>query len=150
MRVVVVQTRLELLSEGTRVQNFWSEAQSNGLFLLSLLALAYLFASLMVRYIPAEAIAGVVGGKGLQLLIISAFIGAPAYLNGYAAPAIVSGLMEQGMVAGAALTFMIAGGVTSIPAMTTVLPWSKSQSLPPTLALGLVSRSCQVCCITPT
>lgn len=96
-------------SKGIRVQNFWSEAQSNGLFLLRWLALAYPFASLMVRYIPAEAIAGVVGGKGLQLFNISAFIGAPAYLNGYAAQAIVSGLMKQGMVAGAALTFMIAG-----------------------------------------
>ena len=124
-------------SEGTRVQTFWSEAQSNGLFLLKWLALAYLFESLMVRYIPAEAIAGVVGGTGLQPLIISAFVGAPAYLNGYAAPAIVSGLMEQGMVAGAALTFMIAGGVTSIPAMTAVFALVKKSVFTAYICLGI-------------
>lgn len=103
-----------------RLQTFWSEVRSNGLFLLKWLSLAYLFESLMLQYVPAEAIAGIVGGTGLQPIVISAFVGAPAYLNGYAAPAIVSGLMGQGMTAGAAMTFMVAGGVTSIPAMTAV------------------------------
>jgi len=123
--------------EGARIQTFWSEIQSNGLFLLKWLALAYLFESLMIRYIPAETIAGVVGGTGIQPIIISAFVGAPAYLNGYAAPAIVSGLMEQGMIAGAALTFMIAGGVTSIPAMTAVFALVKKPVFAAYIGLGI-------------
>ena len=107
-------------TDNERLQTFRSEVQSNGFFLLKWLSLAYLLESLMLQYVPAEAIAGIVGGTGLQPIVISAFVGAPAYLNGYAAPAIVSGLMEQGMTAGAAMTFMVAGGVTSIPAMTAV------------------------------
>lgn len=101
---------------------FVSEARSNGLFLLKWLTLAYLVESLMVHYVPAEQIAAVVGGDGLMPIIISAFVGVPAYLNSYAAPALVNGLMTQGMSAGAAMTFMIAGAVSSIPAMTAV--WS--------------------------
>lgn len=124
-------------SEGARVQTFWSEVKLNGLFLLKWLALAYLFESLMIRYISAETIASFVGGTGIQPIVISAFVGAPAYLNGYAAPAIVSGLMEQGMVGGAALAFMIAGGVTSIPAMTAVFALVRKPVFAAYIGLGI-------------
>lgn len=123
--------------DSARMNTFWSEVRSNGFFLLKWLSLAYLFESLMIHYIPAEAIAGLVGGTGLQPIIISAFVGAPAYLNGYAAPAIVSGLMEQGMAAGAAMTFMVAGGVTSIPAMTAVFALVKRPVFITYIGLGI-------------
>ena len=55
-------------------------------------------------------------------VVIGALVGAPAYLNSYAAPALVAGLMEQGMSAGAAMAFMVAGAVSSVPAMAAV--WS--------------------------
>jgi len=123
--------------DNQRVSTFWHEVTTNGLFLLKWLALAYLFESLMLRYIPAETIAGVVGGDGLQPVIISAFVGAPAYLNGYAAPAIVSGLMEEGMTSGAAMSFMVAGGVTSIPAMTAVFALVKRTVFVTYVGLGV-------------
>jgi len=124
-------------TESERLKTFWAEVRSNGLFLLKWLTLAYLLESLMIRYIPAETIAGLVGGTGIQPIIISAFVGAPAYLNGYAAPAIVSGLMEQGMAAGAGMTFMIAGGVTSIPAMTAVFALVKKPVFATYIGLGI-------------
>lgn len=120
-----------------RVRTFWLQVAENGLFLLKWLTLAYLFESLMIRYIPAEAIASVVGGTGVLPIVISAFVGAPAYLNGYAAPAIVSGLIEQGMTPGAAMTFMVAGGVTSIPAMTAVFALVKRPVFVTYLGLGI-------------
>ncbi|MGJ8624135.1 MAG: permease [Yoonia sp.] len=120
-----------------RLQTFWSEVRNNGFFLLKWLSLAYLFESLMLQYVPAEAIAGIVGGTGLQPILVSAFVGAPAYLNGYAAPAIVSGLIEQGMTAGAAMTFMVAGGVTSIPAMTAVFALVRRPVFAAYLGLGI-------------
>ena len=86
------------------------------------LALAYLIEGLLVTYVPAEMIAGVVGGDGLGPVVMGALVGAPAYLNGYAAPALVAGLMEQGMSPGAAMAFMVAGSVSCIPAMVAV--WS--------------------------
>lgn len=124
-------------SETQRLQTFGSEVRSNGLFLLKWLSLAYVFESLMLEYIPAEAIAGIVGGSGLQPIIISAFVGAPAYLNGYAAPAIVSSLIDQGMTQGAAMTFMVAGGVTSIPAMTAVFALVRRPVFVAYLGLGM-------------
>ena len=84
------------------------------------LALAYLIESLMLVYMPAEAVARTLGGDGLTPILLSALVGAPAYLNSYAAPPLVAGLMEQGMGAGPAMAFMIAGGVSCIPAMTAV------------------------------
>ena len=99
---------------------FAGEAKDNALFLLKWLTLAYLLESLMLAWLPAEAIAGAVGGDGLLPIIIAALVGAPAYLNGYAAPALVAGLIEQGMSNGAGMAFMVAGAVSCIPAMTAV------------------------------
>ena len=94
----------------------------NAVFLLKWLALAYLLEALLVTYVPAQAIGALVGGEGFLPIVIGAVVGAPAYLNGYAAPALVAGLMEQGMSAGAAMSFMVAGAVSCIPAMAAV--WS--------------------------
>ena len=74
----------------------------------------------MLAWLPAEAIAGAVGGEGLLPIVTAALVGAPAYLNGYAAPALVAGLIEQGMTGGAGMAFMVAGAVSCIPAMTAV------------------------------
>lgn len=99
---------------------FADETKANALFLLKWLTLAYLLESLMLAWLPAEAIAGAVGGEGLVPIVIAALVGAPAYLNGYAAPALVAGLIEQGMSNGAGMAFMVAGAVSCIPAMTAV------------------------------
>ncbi len=103
-----------------RRQVFWQAAASNALFLLKWLWLAYLLESVMISYVPAETIAGVVGGSGIGAVVIGALAGIPAYLNGYAAPPLVSGLLAQGMSPGAAMSFMVAGAMTCIPAMAAV------------------------------
>ncbi len=116
--------------EGKPLWRFWSEqkrrdtfratAIENAVFLLKWLALAYVFEALMLNYIPAEAVANVLGGGGLMPIILAAFVGAPAYLNGYAAVPLVEALLTQGMSQGAAMSFMIAGGVSCIPAAIAV------------------------------
>ena len=95
--------------EPVRAATFRSETLQNARFLVKWLAFAYLIQALLVTYVPAALITGLVGGPGPGPIVIGALVGAPAYLNGYAAPALVAGLMEQGMSAGAALSFMIAG-----------------------------------------
>lgn len=116
--------------EGAPVWKFWHQperremfvgtARTNAVFLLKWLALAYVLEVLMVRHVPADAIASVLGGDGVMPVLLGALVGAPAYLNGYAAVPLVSGLMEQGMSQGAAMSFMIAGGVSCIPAAVAV------------------------------
>ena len=105
-----------------RRATFGSELVSNGMFLIKWLALAYVLEALLVTYVPAEMIAGLVGGEGVVPIGIAALVGMPAYLNSYVAPPLLAGLMEQGMSNGAAMSFMIAGAVSSIPAMAAV--WS--------------------------
>ncbi len=118
--------------EGKPVWRFWTEEprrsafgeelRANALFLIKWLAFAYVLEALLVTYVPAELIAGLVGGEGVGTVAIAAAVGMPAYLNSYVAPPMLAGLMEQGMSAGAAMAFMVAGAVSSVPAMAAV--WS--------------------------
>ncbi len=124
--------------EAPRRELFVQETLTNGFFLLKWLFLAYLLESLMIRYIPAEAIAGVVGGDGIGPIVLAALVGAPAYLNSYAAPPLVAGLMEQGMSPGAAMAFVIAGGVSCIPAMTAVFALVKRPVFVAYVGLGFL------------
>jgi len=103
-----------------RIQIFKKAVKDNAFFLIKWLAFAYFLEGLMITYVPADLIKGLVGGDGITPVIISAFIGAPAYLNSYVAPPLVAGLMNQGMSVGAAMAFMVAGAVSSIPAMAAV------------------------------
>ncbi|WP_338549299.1 permease [Roseovarius phycicola] len=116
--------------EGKPLWAFWVESPrnevfrrnllENGIFLLKWLTLAYVFEALMLRYVPAEWIATALGGDGIGTIVLGALVGAPAYLNGYAAVPLVSGLLDQGMSNGAAMSFVIAGGVSCIPAAIAV------------------------------
>ena len=111
--------------EKTRVAKFRQQSLSTSLFLARWLALAFLLESLMLVYVPADWITGVVGGTGLTPIVTATLVGVPAYLNGYAALPLIGGLLQQGMSPGAALAFMVAGSVTSIPAAIAVWALAK-------------------------
>jgi uncharacterized membrane protein YraQ (UPF0718 family) len=112
------------------VWTFWQDDARRGvfsetfiqqaIFLTKWLMLAYTLEGLLIVYVPEELVASAVGGTGVWPIVVSAFIGMPAYINSYVAPALLAGLMEQGMSAGAALSFMVAGAVSCIPAMAAV------------------------------
>ena len=121
----------------TRRQTFVKESAGNGLFLLKWLSLAYVLEALLISYVPAEAVAAVVGGEGVMAIATAAVVGMPAYLNGYAAPPLLAGLMTQGMSGGAAMAFMVAGEVSSIPAMAAVYSLVKAPVFASYIALGL-------------
>lgn len=118
------------LAPGPVAWRFWRAAErrrefalgvrKSGLFLGKWLVLAFLLESLMVAYLPASTVVGLVGDGGVLSVLGAALVGVPAYLNGYAALPLVGGLMGQGMAPGAAMAFLIAGGVTSIPASIAV------------------------------
>jgi uncharacterized membrane protein YraQ (UPF0718 family) len=116
--------------KGTPVWRFWGDGArravfrdtvlENALFLGKWLLLAYLLESLMLTYVPAEWIGSFLGGDGVAPIVLGALVGAPAYLNGYAAVPLVDALLAQGMSPGAAMSFMLAGGVSCIPAAVAV------------------------------
>jgi len=123
--------------EAERRETFRAELAGNTLFLVKWLALAYVLEALLVTYVPASLIAGVVGGDGLLPIVISAIVGVPAYLNAYVAPPLLAGLTEQGMSMGAAMAFIIAGGVSSVPAMAAVWSLVKPRVFAAYFLLGL-------------
>lgn len=107
-------------SDGERRNVFRKTVFENALFLGKWLLIAYMFEALMLAYVPAEMIASVLGGEGLRPIFLGALVGAPAYLNGYAAVPLIDALLTQGMAPGAAMSFVIAGGVSCIPAAIAV------------------------------
>ncbi len=106
--------------EPARVGTFLGEVRTVGLFLAKWLLLAFAIESLMVAWLPADAIATHLGGDGWQAVPVAVAAGVPAYLNGFAAIPLIAQLLEMGMAPGAALAFLVAGGVTSLPAAMAV------------------------------
>ncbi|MBI3149726.1 MAG: permease [Betaproteobacteria bacterium] len=96
--------------------NVWTQLTKLGV----LMAIAFVLESLMLAYVPAGAIAKLLGGDGLSAIPAAVALGVPAYLNGVAAVPLVGGLIAEGMNPAVGLAFMVAGGVTSIPAMLAV------------------------------
>lgn len=124
--------------EPARVVQFKETAVENGLFLGKWLALAYVLEAVMIRWIPADYIATWLGGDGVGTIFLAAIVGAPAYLNGYAAAPLAAGLIEQGMAPGAAMAFLLAGGVTCIPAAVAVWSLVKTRVFVSYLGFALV------------
>jgi len=124
--------------EPERRATFRATAWENIVFLGKWLLLAYLIEALMLRYIPADLVARVLGGEGLGSVVLGALVGAPAYLNGYAAVPMVAGLLEQGMSPGAAMSFVLAGGVSCIPAAVAVWALVKPRVFAAYLGLAIV------------
>lgn len=106
--------------DNKRVRTFTNTARENSFFLLKWMTLAYTIEVLMTRFMPSDWIVDVLGGTGFQPILLGALVGAPAYLNGYAAAPLIAGLLEQGMSPGAAMSFIMAGSVVCIPSAVAV------------------------------
>lgn len=121
-----------------RIRIFVDESLSIGIFLGKWLTLAFFLESLMLAYVSTDWIVSFVGADNPFAIPIAAFVGAPSYLNGYAAIPLVSGLLEMGMTPGAAMAFITAGAVSSIPAAIAVYALVKKPVFALYLTLGLM------------
>jgi uncharacterized membrane protein YraQ (UPF0718 family) len=68
------------------------------------------------------ALAAYVGEDQWWAIPAAVFVGAPAYIDGYAALPLTRGLIENGMSEGAAMAFLISGGVVSIWGAMAIAP----------------------------
>jgi uncharacterized membrane protein YraQ (UPF0718 family) len=80
-------------------------------------------------------LAAYVGEDQWWAIPAAVFVGAPAYIDGYAALPLTRSLMENGMSSGAAMAFLISGGVVSIWGAMAIAPVLKLK--PFLLYLGL-------------
>lgn len=69
-----------------------------------------------------EALSTYVGEDVWWAIPFAVFVGAPAYLDGYAALPLTRGLMDHGMSPGAAMAFLVSGGVVSIWGAMAIFP----------------------------
>ena len=85
-----------------------------------LMIVAFVLEALTVRFVPAQFVAGLLGGSSPLAVPLATLVGIPLYTSNLSALGLVSGLLRQGMDRGAALAFLIGGAVTTIPAMSAV------------------------------
>jgi hypothetical protein len=82
--------------------------------------LAFFLEAIIILYVPADWIAGLLGQENAWAVLSAALLGIPVYTSNLAALPLVSGLLAQGMNPGAGLAFLIAGPTTTLPAMAAV------------------------------
>lgn len=99
---------------------FWSEAWNSTRLVLRWLALALVLEVLLQRHVPDAWISGLFGADTSLAIPLAAVVGAPLYLDGYAALPLVRGLMDLGMGFGAALALLISGAAVSLYAAVAV------------------------------
>ena len=123
--------------EKARISTFKQEGLSISIFLGKWLTLAFFLETLMLAYISPVWIVDYVGPDNSFAIPLAAIVGAPSYLNGYAAIPLISGLVSMGMTPGAAMAFITAGAVSSIPAAIAVYALVKKSVFLLYLLLGL-------------
>lgn len=108
-------------NDAARSQLFLNNATTTGWFLVRWLAVAYAIESLMIAWLPVDAVGEWLGtGAGPLAVPIAVAIGIPVYLNSFAAIPFVSGLIALGMSPATGLAFMLATSATGFPAMVAV------------------------------
>ena len=133
-------------SEGVRL-NFWTEAGRRARFAgealsitrLILLVLAPAFAAeyWLNALLSPDALSPFVGADSAFAVPLAVLVGAPAYVDGYAALPLTRALMEAGMAPGAAMAFLVAGGVVSIWGALAIAPVLKLRPFLLYLALAV-------------
>lgn len=118
------------LAERGLLAAFWRDPARRALFradaldaarlIVKWLAVAFLLEGILRQVLPPELVAEVVGQDNAWAIPLAVALGAPIYLDGYAALPLVRGLLDMGMAPGAAMAFLIAGAVTSLYASVAV------------------------------
>lgn len=109
------------LSESRRrsfAVQFWATAR---LILICLIP-AFTAEYALNAALTPDSLAAYVGENQWWAIPAAVFVGAPAYIDGYAALPLTRGLIENGMSKGAAMAFLISGGVISIWGAMAIAP----------------------------
>ena len=99
---------------------FWPEVWRSTRLVLRWLALALVLEVFLQRQVSDAWIASLFSDDAAASIPLAVIVGAPMYLDGYAALPLVRGLMEKGMSFGAALALMISGAAVSLYAAVAV------------------------------
>ena len=99
---------------------FWPEVWGSARLVMRWLALALVLEVFLQRLVPDAWVVSLFSDDTGASVPLAVVVGAPMYLDGYAALPLVRGLMEKGMGFGAALALMISGAAVSLYAVVAV------------------------------
>lgn len=129
----------------------WKSARHRGLFLSQFGATTRLILICLMPAYAAEyalnaaltpgSLAAYVGEDRWWAIPLAVLVGAPAYIDGYAALPLARALIDNGMSEGAAMAFLISGGVVSIWGAMAIAPVLKLKPFLLYLALAVVGSS---------
>ncbi|MEM6357243.1 MAG: permease [Pseudomonadota bacterium] len=85
-----------------------------------------------------DALAACVGEDKWRAIPAAVFVGASAYINGYAALPLTRRLIDSGMSEGAAMAFLVSGAVISIWGAMAIAPALKLKPLMLSLLLAVL------------
>jgi uncharacterized membrane protein YraQ (UPF0718 family) len=105
-----------------RRQAFWQEAKATTRLILICLVPAFAAEYWLNEALHPEALSTYVGSDAWWAVPFAVVVGAPAYLDGYAALPLTRGLIDHGMSQGAAMAFLVSGGVVSIWGAMAIFP----------------------------
>jgi uncharacterized protein len=96
-----------------RRNTFIATALATGKLMLTWLSVAFIAEYFLHGILPPDLLGRYVGGDSAFAVPLAAIVGAPIYLDGYAALPLIRALIDGGMGTGAAMAFLIAGGIIS-------------------------------------
>lgn len=125
----------------------WRSAERRSIFKSEILSISRLILICLIPAFAAEyalnavlrpdALTPFIGADRWWAVPLAVFVGAPAYLDGYAALPLVRGLIDHGMSLGAAMAFLVSGGVVSIWGAMAIFPVLKLKPFLLYLALAV-------------
>lgn len=108
--------------EAERLRRFGAEIRAMTRLLVICLGFAFAAEHVMQMFLQPEALAPWVGAHTSWAIPLAVFVGAPAYIDGYAALPLTRGLIDHGMAESAAMAFLVSGSVISIWGAMAIFP----------------------------
>lgn len=121
-----------------RRQSFATQFRATTRLILICLMPAFAAEYALNAALTPGALAAYVGEDQWWAIPAAVFVGAPAYIDGYAALPLTRGLIDNGMSKGAAMAFLISGGVVSIWGAMAIAPVLKLKSFLLYIALAVL------------
>lgn len=133
-----VNFRAAIWVEPARRARFGREAWSVTRLMLVVLIPAFAAEYALNAALAPDALTAYVGAESVFAVPLAVLVGAPAYIDGYAALPLTRALMDAGMAPGAAMAFLVSGGVVSIWGAMAIAPVLRLRPFVLYLALAVV------------
>jgi len=117
-----VSFRAAVWADDERRAKFFNQAKATTRLIVICLVPAFAAEFLLNAVLEPEALTVWLGRDTWIAIPLSVTVGAPAYIDGYAALPLTRSLMDHGMSPGAAMGFLVSGGVVSIWGAMAIFP----------------------------